>query len=360
MRKLKEVVDKNNAAMRRQLTIVQNWQKEVKSVKQAYEDLKHDSEIQIQQLKQVNADLRDTIECNISDQQQQQQQHKIQNQENTETTTQTGDSLTAMMSAVNESADAQQLKIATHIPTAPAMAESSNYWWDMSMELAELRTRLDKINLLEQAVASKDDQVSAHQKEVKASQEIISRMEREIDQLRAEVINGSADASMISSLQSQVKIFMQSYADEQRRSQEFSEHVTRLLQELQQVREEKLDLELRLEGGCGAGPAGASDSASACEESMTGNVDEPVIDVGRSAGKALDGKHHHHRHHHRSHRREAKAAKASKKDSLKEAAETLVEPTGRYFKKLMKGANVANLTSGLKLKSFKDFGNPNA
>lgn len=359
--KLREVVDKNNAAMRRQLTIVQNWQKEVKSSKQAYEDLRRDSEEQIQQLKQMNADLRKTIESNIT---QQQEERKQLNQENT--TTQTGDSLTTADEITAPSASTTTATSPT-APLAPARytpvvnADSSNYWWDMSLELEELKGRLDKINILEETISEKSDQLTAHQAEVQASKDLISKMEREIDQLRAEVINGSADATMISSLQTQVRIFMQSFAEEQKRSQEFSDHVTRLLQELQQVREEKLDLELRLEmgsgGGCGNAAGGDSSSiASNASGSLNGSVDEPVLDAGRSADR-----HHKHRHgqhgykHHREHREKKDHHKKENKETSPRDAS---EPTGRFIRKLIKGANVANLSSGLKLKSFKDLTHP--
>jgi hypothetical protein len=367
--KLREVIDKNNAAMRRQLTIVQNWQKEVKSSKQAYEDLRKDSEEQISQLKQMNEDLRKTIEAGIESQQQQQERKNLIHQENN--TTQTGDSLTtAHEIAASASPTITTTSSSATTPTAPSVparytpviaADSSNYWWDMSLELEELKGRLDKINILEETVSDKSEQVTAHQEEVKASKELINKMEREIDQLRAEVINGSADSTMISSLQAQVKIFMQSFADEQKRSQEFSEHVTRLLQELQQVREEKLDLELRLEmtgngNGSGTNASGALNNAfdscsiaSTASGDLNGSIDEPAQE------KSGDRHHKHsHRHGHKHHHREKRD---HHKKENKETTRDPNEPAGRYIRKLIKGANVANLASGLKLKSFKDFAN---
>ena len=352
--RLKEMVDNNNAAMRRQLSIVQNWQREVKSSKQAYDDLKKDTESEIENLKRINEQLRQTIESNINEQM---EKRKLQEDD----MTQTGDSL-------QETQTVKPVVVTPNLPITPyagADGPGSGYYWDdMSYGLDELRSRLDRMN--EQTVVaetqatipesseerdSQADLIAQQREEIKASKEIIERMEQEVNQLKGQVINGSADSAMIKSLQSQVKIFMQSYADEQKRSQELANHVQQLLDELQALREEKLELELKVDSSPDSSP----------------NADRE-LEEAEAMLEQEESKHHRHRHekyhqkhmrHHHRHRKDKKGERSptdqgSGSSGPAGTTDPPLDPPVKYLKKLAR-AHVANLTSGIKLKSFKDF-----
>lgn len=260
---LRSVVDANNAAMKRQLKIVQSWQEEVVSMRKAYADLKEESEERIMQLKQEKEDLLDRL--------------------NGVEARNRSDSRTSIGSVSRTS-----------------IGSESSYFWD-SHEITELRSKIERLQELEKSNLEKESQLEDALAQVERSKEKCHLLSSEVDELRKQLFGNpnilpsdGAPDGLISVLRAQIRHCQQETVVESQAKMQAMDRITQLQRELEEVRREKVALEQTLSMGPPIVDLRSRQGASAPPLPYEMAVDEngDVIVDSNNGGK------HRHKHHH--------------------------------------------------------------
>ena len=252
---LRSVVDANNAAMKRQLKIVQSWQEEVVSMRKAYADLKEESEERIMQLKQEKGDLLDKL---------------------------------------------NGVEPRNRSVSRTSIGSESSYFWD-SHEITELRSKIERLQELEKSNTEKESQLEDVLAQLERSEEKCQLLSSEVDELRKQLFGNpnvlptdGAPDGLISVLRAQIRHYQQETVVESQAKMQAMDRITQLQKELEELRREKMVLEQTLSMGPAIVDLRSREGASAPPLPHGMAVDEngDVIVDSNNGGK------HRHKHHH--------------------------------------------------------------
>lgn len=247
---LRTVVDSNNAAMKRQLKIVQSWQEEVVNMRKAYAELKEESEERILQLKQEKEDLRNGVEP----------RPELRNRSISRT----------------------------------SIGSESSYFWD-SNDITELRTKIERLQELEKSNIEKGTQLEEALAKLERANEKCELLNSEVNELRKQLFGNpnvipadGAPDGLISVLRAQIRHCQQETVVESQAKMQAMDRITSLQKELEETRHEKFNLEQLLY----MGPAVVDLKGASAPPLPYGPTDDVIADLN-------GGKHRHKHHHHK-------------------------------------------------------------
>lgn len=251
---LRTVVDANNAAMKRQLKIVQSWQEEVVDMRKAYADLKEESEERIMQLKQEKEDLLDKMD---------------------------------------------RVEPRNRSISRTSIGSESSYFWD-SNDLTELRSKIERLQELETSNAEKVTQLDDALAQLARANEKCQLLNSEVNELRKQLfgnpnvipVDGAPDG-LISVLRAQIRHCQQETVAESQAKMQAMDRITQLQNDLEEVRREKLFLEQKLSMGLPVVDLRSKvASAPPLPFGITDDNGDAILDVN-------GGKHRHKHQHHK-------------------------------------------------------------
>jgi len=177
---------------------------------------------------------------------------------------------------------------------------SDSFFWDneMSYELSEMRTALERVYQLEHVLREKDGDIEQLQEKLASSKEEVKKMNIEIAELRIARVK---EQTVVEVLKNQLELYTADFKAEEESRKAAEEEVRKLEIQLEEMQEERAELREKLE----LGPAVV-------------NIGEPVVPV-----ESRRQKHHHKRAIH-------------------------------HIRKLSRG-HVAGVAEGLNLESFKQY-----
>lgn len=203
--RLKQVLECNNEAMKRQLKIVQKWQEEVHTTRVAYNGLKEESEAVVEKLKNENETLKE----------------KLRDAGETKST--------------NTDDGGRESK-----------ATGSFFWDDMSMEMSEMRQIFERVQFLEDALEQKEKLLEEADAKVTPSKDEIKQLNLQIAELRIQKIK---EQNVVDLLKNQLEIYTNDFKKEEVARKRVELEIGKLEVELEKMREERAVLLEKLELG---------------------------------------------------------------------------------------------------------------
>lgn len=192
--RLKKVVEQNNEAMKKQLRIVQSWQEEVASTRAAYAQLQAESESVVAKLKEENEMLKEKHNAGVK----------------------SGD-------------------------------ESGSFIWDsMSSELGAMKSKLDRVPMLEASLNEKEIMLEECQKKLAAARAEVKAMNLQVAELRIARIK---EQEANDEIKKQLELLAGSVDNEEKLRKAAEDEVKKLEAQVSELLEENAALKEKVELG---------------------------------------------------------------------------------------------------------------